>query len=120
MSTELLHPAATTPRAAGCSLTCRRLQPYVPQAACNPISISPGELDFFLARRRSFDAVATSEGCTVLLLTREALQRMRAQASPLAAALEHAVLKYLCFQATTYYLLYSLLTTRSPPLLTTY
>ena len=110
MSTELLQPAAT-PRAAGCSLTCRRLQPYVPQAACNPISISPGELDFFLARRRSFDAVATSEGCTVLLLTREALQRMRAQASPLAAALEHAVLKYLCFQATTYYLLYSLLTT---------
>jgi hypothetical protein len=50
-------------------------------------------------------AVATSEGCTVLLLTREALQRMQAQASPLAAALEHAVLKYLCFQATTYSLL---------------
>ena len=81
--------------------------------------MSPGELDFFLARRRSFDAVATSEGCTVLLLTREALQRMQAQASPLAAALEHAVLKYLCFQATAYYLLYSLLTTHSRPLVTT-
>ena len=103
------------------SAPCNRLQPHVPQAAtpraagCNPMhrSIPPpgsaGELDFFLGRRRAFDAVATSEGCTVLLLTREALKRMQAHASPLAAALEHAVLKYLCFQAplTTYYLLCS-------------
>jgi hypothetical protein len=96
------------------SAPCNRLQPHVPQAATQctaacPPPASAGELDFFLGRRRAFDAVATSEGCTVLLLTREALKRMQAQASPLAAALEHAVLKYLCFQAplTTYYLLCS-------------
>ena len=57
-----------------------------------------GELDFFLRNPRSFNAVATSDDCTILLLTRDALQSMQSQASQLAAALEHAVLKYLCFQ----------------------
>ena len=57
-----------------------------------------GELDFFLRNPRSFNAVATSDDTAILLLTRDALQSMQAQASQLAAALEHAVLKYLCFQ----------------------
>ncbi len=57
-----------------------------------------GELDFFLQHPRSFNAVATSDGCVILQLTRDALQSMQSQASQLAAALEHAVLKYLCFQ----------------------
>ena len=57
-----------------------------------------GELDFFLRNPRSFDAVASSADCTVQMLTREALQSMQSTASQLAAALEHALLKYLSFQ----------------------
>ena len=57
-----------------------------------------GELDFFLRHPRSFYAYATSDNCVILQLTRERLESMQAQASQLAAALEHAVLKYLCFQ----------------------
>ena len=57
-----------------------------------------GELDFFLRNPRSFDAVASTPNCTVQMLTRDALQSMQSQAPQLAAALEHAMLKYLCFQ----------------------
>ena len=57
-----------------------------------------GELDFFLRHPRSFAAVASTNDCTVQVLTRDALQSMQAQASGLAAALEHALLKYLSFQ----------------------
>jgi len=57
-----------------------------------------GELDFFLRNVRSFDAVASTADCTVQILTRDNLQSMQSQASQLAAALEHALLKYLSFQ----------------------
>jgi len=57
-----------------------------------------GELDFFLRHARSFTAVASTDDCTIQVLTREALQSMQSQASGLAAALEHALLKYLSFQ----------------------
>ena len=57
-----------------------------------------GELDFFLRHPRSFSAVASTDDCTVQVLTRDALQSMQSQASGLAAALEHALLKYLSFQ----------------------
>ena len=57
-----------------------------------------GELDFFLRHPRSFSAVASTDDCTVQVLTRDALQSMQSQASSLAAALEHALLKYLSFQ----------------------
>ena len=58
-----------------------------------------GEVDFFLRQPRSFFAEASSADCTLRVLTRDALQSMQSQASLLAAALEHALLKYLCFQA---------------------
>jgi CRP-like cAMP-binding protein len=57
-----------------------------------------GELDFFLRNPRSFDAVSSSPDCVVQILTRDNLQSMQSQASQLAAALEHALLKYLSFQ----------------------
>lgn len=60
-----------------------------------------GELDFFLHNRRSFDAEAASDETCLLELQREQLIRMQADAPQLAAALEHALLKYLCFQVTS-------------------
>uniref|UniRef100_A0A7S2B7X7 Cyclic nucleotide-binding domain-containing protein n=1 Tax=Haptolina brevifila TaxID=156173 RepID=A0A7S2B7X7_9EUKA len=57
-----------------------------------------GELDFFLRNPRSFTAVASTDNCTLQELSRGALQSMQSQASGLAAALEHALLKYLSFQ----------------------
>ncbi len=58
-----------------------------------------GELDFFLRNPRSFTAVASSESETcVQVLTREALLSMQNKTPQLAAALEHALLKYLSFQ----------------------
>jgi len=57
-----------------------------------------GELDFFLKNPRSFLAEASSAECSLLALRRGALESMQSQASQLAAALEHALLKYLCFQ----------------------
>ena len=57
-----------------------------------------GELDFFLRNPRSFSAVASSRDTTIQVLTRDALQSMQSQAPQLAAALEHALLKYLSFQ----------------------
>ena len=47
---------------------------------------------------RSFSAVASTNDTTVQVLTRDALQSMQSQAPQLAAALEHALLKYLSFQ----------------------
>ncbi len=38
---------------------------------------------------------------TLHILTRGALQSMQSQASKLAATLEHALLKYLCFQVNS-------------------
>lgn len=57
-----------------------------------------GELDFFLHRRRSFFAEASSRDCTLLTLRRERLHAMQSEDAKLAAALQHALLKYLCFQ----------------------
>ena len=57
-----------------------------------------GELDFFLRHPRSFSAVASTPDTCVQVLTRDALQSMQSQAPQLAAALEHALLKYLSFQ----------------------
>jgi CRP-like cAMP-binding protein len=57
-----------------------------------------GELDFFLRNPRSFSATASTPDTTVQVLTRDALQSMQSQAPQLAAALEHALLKYLSFQ----------------------
>ena len=57
-----------------------------------------GELDFFLRNPRSFTAVASTSDTAVQVLTRDALQSMQSQAPQLAAALEHALLKYLSFQ----------------------
>ena len=52
-----------------------------------------------MRQSRSFTAESSSSaGCTLLVLTRDHLQSMQSQASQLAAALEHALLKYLCFQ----------------------
>jgi SulP family sulfate permease len=82
------HPATAARRASEAS---RRLVRYVNGGIF-------GELDFFLRHPRSFYAYATSDNCVILQLTRERLESMQAQASQLAAALEHAVLKYLCFQ----------------------
>lgn len=66
-----------------------------------------GELDFFLHNQRSFDAEAASEETSVLRLRRERLRAMQAEAPQLAAALEHALLKYLCFQVSQNRLLQS-------------
>ena len=57
-----------------------------------------GECDFFLRHPRSFSAVASTNDTTVQVLTRDALLSMQSQAPQLAAALEHALLKYLSFQ----------------------
>ena len=79
-----------------------------------------GELDFFLRHPRSFSAVASTDDCTVQVLTRDALQSMQSQASSLAAALEHALLKYLSFQVGVWLrplLRHALLSLSSPPLL---
>ena len=96
-------PQAAASYAAGCNPTYRRLQPYVPQAAT---LCAAGSMQCLQASwTSSLPAAAPSMPSPPLRAAREALQRMQAQASPLAAALEHAVLKYLCFQATTYSLL---------------
>jgi len=57
-----------------------------------------GELDFFLHNRRSFRAEAGGGGTSLLTLTRGRLRVMQSEAPHLAAALEHALLRYLCFQ----------------------
>ncbi|EOD04916.1 hypothetical protein EMIHUDRAFT_460215 [Emiliania huxleyi CCMP1516] len=57
-----------------------------------------GELDFFLHNRRSFRAEAGGGGTSLLTLTRGRLRDMQSEAPHLAAALEHALLRYLCFQ----------------------
>jgi len=60
-----------------------------------------GELDFFLRNRRSFSAEVSSASTRLLVLRRDALESMQSQASARAAALEHALLKYLCFTVNT-------------------